>query len=146
MLNNTKLTYLDCFNNELEELNVSGCNVLKVLYCEQNLLKTLDVSNNTALTELICNNNLLEELNVLGCTALTQLWCNNNLLKKLDILENIALTDLNCMSNPGDGVSKFPVTAWFDDIADIPSGSNFTKSSWMYDGIPTPITVDYRLP
>jgi hypothetical protein len=49
------------------------------------------------------------------------------------------------MSNPGDGVSKFPVTAWFDN-GNIPNGfptpSTDWSGYWTYNG--KTITIDYQ--
>ena len=111
------------------------------LWCESNQLTELNVSANTALTQLVCNANQLTELDVRQNTALTGLWCYDNQLTKLDVSANTALTWLSCENNPGDGVSTFPVTAWFDNET-VPAGLNVHSSSWRYDG--KTITIDFR--
>jgi hypothetical protein len=43
---------MNCSNNQLTSLDVSGCNALEILECGQNQITSLDVSNNTSLTFL----------------------------------------------------------------------------------------------
>ena len=74
-------------------------------------------------------------------TELTKLLCSSNELTKLDISRNTALSDLDCSYNPGDGVSVFPATAWFDN-ASIPSDMSFYMNEWWYDG--SHIFLDFR--
>ena len=101
----TTLTSLKCsgnkrrLGNKLTSLDVSGCTALIWLYCNKNQLTALDVSGCTALTELYCNNNQLTALDVSGCTALTELDCFDNKLTSLDVSQNTALTKLNCYHN-----------------------------------------------
>ena len=138
---NTELTYLDCNSNELTSLDVSRNTTLTNLRCDGNQLTALDVSRNTALTLLFCGDNQLTSLDVSQNTTLTDLWCYGNQLTSLDISRNTALTELWCDGNPGDGVSSFPVTAWFDNET-VPAGLNVHSSSWWYDG--KTITIDFR--
>ena len=159
---NTELTYLDCEENPLTKLDVSANTKLETLSCAANSLTTLDVSRNTALTSFCCQNNQLTELDVSQNTALTRFWCFSNELTKLDVSQNTKLTDLTCFTNklteldlsrnteltelrceynPGDGVSSFPVTAWFDNET-VPAGLDVYSSSWWYDG--KTITIDFR--
>ncbi len=138
---NTALTELDCSGNPLTTLDISMNTALTKLYCAINELTTLDVSRNTALTELNCANNELTTLDVSQNTALTVLSCFSNELPSLNISRNRALTKFDCSYNPGDGVSSFPVTAWFDNET-VPAGLNVYSSSWRYDG--KTITIDFR--
>ena len=137
----TELINLSCSSNSLTSLDVSRNTALTDLWCESNQLTELNVSANTALTQLVCNANQLTELDVRQNTALTGLWCYANQLTKLDVSANTALTWLSCENNPGDGVSTFPVTAWFDNET-VPAGLNVHSSSWRYDG--KTITIDFR--
>ena len=159
---NTALTYLDCYNNLLTELDVSRNTALTELHCSGNLLTTLDISMNTALTKLYCAINELTTLDVSRNTALTELHCANNELTTLDVSQNTALTVLSCFSNelpslnisrnraltkfdcsynPGDGVSSFPVTAWFNNDTK-PGDLEIDEEQWKYDG--KTITIDFR--
>ncbi len=69
--NNTALTKLNCFSNQL--------------------LTSPDLSNSTALTKLNCSDNHLVNLDVSNCTALICLDCSRNQLSTLDISENTSL-------------------------------------------------------
>ncbi len=78
MSKNTALTYLDCDENQLTSLDVSGNTALTDLDCDDNQLTSLDVSKNTALTYLDCDDNQLTSLDVSKNTALEELYCYNN--------------------------------------------------------------------
>ena len=138
---NTALTELQCSNNQLTELDLSRNTALTKLRCFDNELTSLDLSRNTVLTDLYCGNNQLTSLDVSQNTALTELSCFSNELLSLDLSRNTALTLLDCSYNPGDGVSSFPVTAWFDNET-VPAGLDVYSSSWTYDG--KTITIDFR--
>ena len=92
----TTLKSLKCFGNKLTSLNVSGCTALTELKCYDNQLTSLDVSSCTALKKLDCYRNKLTSLNVSGCTALTELYCYDNQLTALDVSQNTALKELYC--------------------------------------------------
>jgi Leucine-rich repeat (LRR) protein len=82
----TSLTTLDCSNNQLTSLDMSGCTSLQTLNCSNNQLTSLDVSGYTSLQTLNCNHcNSMTFLNVSGCTNLTTLDCSNNFLRSLDV-------------------------------------------------------------
>ena len=139
---NTKLAwYFYCNGNQLTELDVSNCTALEELYCHDNQLTSLDVSRNTALTNLVCYSNQLTELDVSQNTMLTSLRCHYNQLTTLDVSRNTALTQLYCSYNPGDGVSSFPITAWFDNDTK-PDNLEIDYEQWTYDG--KSITIDFR--
>jgi len=95
----TSLESLSCLNNQLTSLDVSGCTALTRLSCENNQLTSLDVSGCSALTFLSCGNDQLTSLDVSGCSALTTLWCHNNQLTSLDVSGCSALTTLWCHNN-----------------------------------------------
>ena len=95
----TSLTSLKCFGNKLTSLDVSGCTALTELKCYDNQLISLNVSGCTALTTLECFNNQLTSLDVSGCTALASLKCYDNQLASLNVSKNTALTRLDCYKN-----------------------------------------------
>ena len=138
---NTALTKLYCQNNQLTSLDVSGCTALTYLNCGSNQLTSLDVSANTALTTLWCYYNQLESLDVSANTALMVLECDDNQLTSLDVSANTALTFLECEDNPGDGVSTFPVTAWFDNDTK-PDNLEIYQEQWTYGG--KTITIEFQ--
>ena len=114
---------------------------LTELVCYYNQLTSLDVSANMALTELECYDNQLTSLDVSANTALTELECDDNQLTSLDVSANTALTFLECEDNPGDGVSTFPVTAWFDNDTK-PDNLEIYQEQWTYGG--KTITIEFQ--
>jgi Leucine-rich repeat (LRR) protein len=143
MSKNTALTSLSCDDNQLTSLDVRKNTELVQLWCRRNQLTSLDVSKNTALTSLLCGYNQLTSLDVTKNTDLTLLWCFSNQLTSLDISTNAKLTNFNCWGNPGDGISTFPVKAWFDANS-IPSGDgcDFTLDRWNFNSVI--ITPEYE--
>ena len=93
------ITRLNCEENQLTSLNLSGCTDLAELNCYGNQLTSLDVSQNTALTELDCRSNQLTSLDVSGFTALTTLRCTHNQLTSLNVSGCTALPALDCSRN-----------------------------------------------
>lgn len=116
---------------------------LEYLDCRDNQLKSLDLSKNTALVTLDCDYNQLSSLNLSGCTSLRELHCLYNELPSLDISNNTALTSLNCYGNPGDGISKFPVKAWFDNYTVPDYFYIYYGDYWWYLG-DVQITIDFQ--
>ena len=74
----TALTYLDCSENQLTNLDVSANTALTKLRCFENQLTSLDVSQNTSLICLDCSRNQLTSLDVSQNTALIGLDCSGN--------------------------------------------------------------------
>lgn len=116
----TSLTEVDCTDNQLTELDFSGCSSLIILSCYNNQLTTLNLSNCTSLMGLACDSNQLPSLDISTCTKLRALMCENN---------------------PGDGVSTFPITAWFDN-SNIPANLRILPMEWTYDD--KTIAIDFR--
>jgi Leucine-rich repeat (LRR) protein len=96
---NTSLTYLSCWNNQLTSLDVTKNISLTYLDCNANKLTSINVTLNTAMTHLFCNDNKLTSFNVTLNTALTNLGCNSNQLTSLDVTKNTVLTYLVCTNN-----------------------------------------------
>jgi Leucine-rich repeat (LRR) protein len=67
---------LDCTGNQLNGLNLSGCNSLASLVCENNQLTSLTLP--TSIKTLWCTGNQLTELDLSGCTSLASLEVGNN--------------------------------------------------------------------
>ena len=114
----SELTWLDCRENELTELDVSDNVKLEILNCHTNQLSNLDVSRNVELEELYCSRNKLKnvslntkllyvdlyenelsQLDVSMCTELGYLQCACNRLTDLDISKNKKLGQLICGNN-----------------------------------------------
>jgi hypothetical protein len=96
---NTALTYLNCSLNQLTSLDFSQNISLEDLLCGENQLTSLNISQNTALTYLSCSSNQLINLNVSQNTALILLSCYNNQLTNLDVSQNTDLDLIGCSNN-----------------------------------------------
>lgn len=102
------LKTLDCSDNYLDELDISGMMNLESLFCGSNFLLTNNPANVTgvlnttgtiSLIELYCANNNLADLDISQNINLEKLECSNNSLVVLDISSNINLTEVNCDNN-----------------------------------------------
>jgi Leucine-rich repeat (LRR) protein len=96
---NTALTTLNFYSNQLASIDITQNIALTNLNTSNNQLTSLQLSNNTALTSLYAAGNQLTNLDVSQNTSLTNLQCNSNQITNLDISQNTSLTDLNCSSN-----------------------------------------------
>lgn len=95
----TQLKTLECTNNQLTSLNLSGLSNLVRLSCGSNPLTSLNLSGLTSLTKLVCYNNKLTSLNLDGTTGLESLDCSYNKLTSLDVSQLTSLTTLKCYTN-----------------------------------------------
>ncbi len=96
----TSLKELECYYNQITNIDLSQNTALTRLGCGHNQLININLNGATALTSLSCGSNQLTSLNVSHNTALTMLYCGDNQLTSLDLTQNIGLTFLNCSHNP----------------------------------------------
>lgn len=95
----TNLEDLDCGFNEMVSLNVTGLANLKELNCSYNVLTSLNVIGLANLRTLNCNYNLLTSLNGTGLKGLELLACSNNKLGSLNVMGLTNLQFCFCRSN-----------------------------------------------
>jgi AIG1 family len=68
------LTEIDCQNNQLNSLNIIGCSNLEKINCSSNYISNLDLNTCTKLKEINCaSNNSLEEVNISKCPKLAKI-------------------------------------------------------------------------
>ena len=79
------LKSLDCSQNELSSLDITGNRSLTALYCNKNKLKALDLSKNIHLVRLLADDNDILSLDVSNNRKLVSLTCKGNRLSSLDI-------------------------------------------------------------
>lgn len=98
---NTELYYLQCTFNGMETLNVQNT-ALTTLRCYSNQLSSLDLSTNTALSTLLVYNNNLTELDLSSNASLTIMECQSNELTSLNIANtnNTIITTFDARNNP----------------------------------------------
>ena len=61
---NTSLFNLDCSDNDITSVNINGVSILNDFYCSRNNIAILDISNATALRSFSCRENQLTDLDV----------------------------------------------------------------------------------
>jgi len=96
---NTKLRDLVCGRNEMEELNLSGCQSLHYLHCSFNKLKYLDLSHNYNLEMFNCSNNECEEIDLPNSTNLEYLYIDGNQFSEIDLTKNTKLKSFHFHNN-----------------------------------------------
>lgn len=97
--NNTELTVLSCYSNQISSLDLRNNTQLKSIYCAGNQLSSLDVSNNRLLEELGCGTNNITSINLTNNTELKELYCGSNKIEALDISKNTKLKEIYCGDN-----------------------------------------------
>lgn len=105
----TGITSLSLGSTAIEELYVSDNRIgslapakfanLRVLYCQNCGLTSLDVSSNTKLVNLVCNSNKIGSINVSKCTQLELLSCIDCGLSAADVTKNSKLQALYLSGN-----------------------------------------------
>ena len=94
------ITFLDINSQLISDLSgIEGFTDLNTLWCNDNMLNSIDVSNNIYLTELRCQGMLLTSLDISNNFNLLTLECSHNQLTSLDVSQNPSLTYLGCQSN-----------------------------------------------
>lgn len=135
---NSELETVRVTNNKLRSLILPARDEdLEILECGQNELSTLDLSGLDDLRRVDCSENNLTSINLTGCTELTTLYANDNKLTSIDISPARTLTAFSCENNPGLN-GTFAVTASFAPTS-VPA--NFTTGTWQYEG--QTVTVVY---
>lgn len=85
----TKVYFVKAANNQLQSLNVRDCKELTMLDCSNNQIKELNLDNQIKMYQLFCKNNQLKKLKVNHMKSLWMLNCNNNELEELDLSQNV---------------------------------------------------------
>lgn len=88
------ITELNCRNNALTKLDLSGNTKLKIIQCGGNQITELKLRNHESLTELETNNQLLTTLDVSGAVNLESLRVISTRLNEIDLTSNIHLKEL----------------------------------------------------
>ena len=133
-----KLKKLECYENQLTSIDLSGCPALEQLDCADNYLEQLSLTNNPALTDLDCSNNLLMSLVLTSNTNLKQLNCASNLMLGLDVRGNTQLRNVDVRRNYMADVSSLllppgGVTYLFNpqNTLDVDVSANFLDGKFL---------------
>lgn len=93
------LTWFDCSENQISELDVSKNEKLTLLTCDDNALTTLDVRNNKNLTYLRCDNNQISTL-LFERRQWHTFSCSSNQITSLGTKPIGASYIFSCSNNP----------------------------------------------
>lgn len=93
------LEELNCYNNQITELDIRANEQLSSLNCGKNQLSSLDVSRNPKLKILNCNDNVITEIDLRPLTELRQLYVAGNQIAELDVECSENLEVLYCSGN-----------------------------------------------
>ncbi|WP_294795510.1 stalk domain-containing protein [uncultured Fenollaria sp.] len=100
MSKNKELTYLNCSQNKLSNLNLENNPLITKLSISWNEgFKELKLANDNKLDTLYCTNMRLEKLDLSNCNNLKELNCESNNLKELDLSNCLEITDVTCSYN-----------------------------------------------
>lgn len=91
-----ELQYLDCDDNALTRLGVGGCARLRELSAERNRILTLDLRGNALLERAFLDDNSFTSLFVRGCSSLVTLRCSNSNLTSIDLSGCTRLEAFRC--------------------------------------------------
>lgn len=83
----------------LEEINLSGCDHLRILNCAENQLKELNVGKGKELREISCHSNRLVSLDLSACKKLEKISAEKNKLRKLKLCSGTKINWLNIKDN-----------------------------------------------
>ena len=97
---NTSIERINCSNNQISTLDVSGRSSLTLLRCEYNDISVLDLASLVSLTFVNCSDNNISVLDTEDLALLETCICNDNGITDLNIANKPALSVVNCSSNP----------------------------------------------
>ncbi|MFT3795364.1 leucine-rich repeat domain-containing protein [Flavobacterium sp.] len=120
---------LNCQGNQIPSLDVSMMPNLRVLYCYENALTSLEVPN---LKYLFCYSNQLSSLDLAGRTNLEVLGCADNQLTSIDLSGLSALQSLGCSNNL---LTALDLTG-LDNLQGVDCGTNLL-SDWQVGNLPS---------
>ncbi len=136
---NLALVEVDCSNNNLEGIDLTGCSDIETLNISNNPLRTLDISDLTSLKELTADNcKYLTALDLSNNTALTNLSMRYNGLSDIDLRNNTSLShfDLFDASSHGINVQVQSLDWLVDTYSTVGGGVNFydKDGNFFYGG------------
>jgi Leucine-rich repeat (LRR) protein len=92
---------LNCYSNQISEINLNTLLNLRQLQCQNNKISELDLGANVLLTQLYCHNNNLSDLDISSNTLLTNLNAINNQLTGLNLRNgNNSNMNIDVRNNP----------------------------------------------
>jgi len=118
------LTFLNCSTNQLTALNLTNNTLLSNLQCFDNqLISITGIATN--IRDIGCSNNQLTTLNVSNKPMLFNLKCNNNLLTSLNITNTFAISSLDYSTNQIQNINLTPLAASLQTL--VMGGNPYTS-------------------
>jgi len=114
------LVFLDCSNNELTSLNVSGLTQLQTLNCSYNFISSLNVSGLPQLQTLDCFHNFMTNIDFTNCPNLNNIDCSFNSISMIDLTGLNSVDWFSCFQNL---ISNIVITN-FVEIGSFEIGNN----------------------
>jgi WD40 repeat protein len=103
---NIELTSMYCYFNDINSLNLNKNTKLKGINISSNPIVDIDFSNNTKLNYLALSYTNVSSLDLSNNINLNMLHIHNNLmLKSLDLTNNINLKEISCLFNSIENIS-----------------------------------------
>ncbi|WP_237274674.1 hypothetical protein [Tenacibaculum ovolyticum] len=129
------LKRLDCFGNEITEIDLSKSTSITFLNCSENKIERLDLSNNTELVYVSCDGNKLNSLIIGDNPNLKSLYTSFNELTTLDVKACTELESLDTTGNQMNSIivndtqlNKIPEGWYKDENAVYTKNANSIKS------------------
>lgn len=109
----TNLISLSCYGNRLTSLDLTGMENLEQLDCDLNFLTSLDLTDCGNLWYLSCGDNALTELDLTPVPLLEVLYAAGNRIGELDVSEMTELRRMDCSMN---GMTALVLNDRLDDL------------------------------
>ncbi|MGX7668063.1 DUF7619 domain-containing protein [Flavobacterium pedocola] len=93
------LTILNCYSNNISQLDLTGLNQLEILNFSYNQVQNFDARSFSNLQYIECSHNVMTTLEVSGLQNMINITCNNNLISNIDFTGLNALTSITCQIN-----------------------------------------------
>ena len=93
------LTEVECFWNQMTNLDLSGCSALEAVTCFGNQIHTIELAGCTNLRYIRASENQLRRINLNDCISLEDAQLDGNQLSSLDLSNCAELSVLNCGGN-----------------------------------------------
>lgn len=130
------LVGLNCSNNAISDLNLTGLSHLQIFDCSNNFISNLNLTGVTNLNWLICSNNLLTTLNGISETV-TLLRFDHNRLTSFNATDLVSLLEIDCSYNR---LASFSITG-SPALASVMCNSNLLTSIDI-NTLPGLVTID----
>ncbi len=93
------ITRAECFDIDLQEIDVTKDPHLQMLFCQNNQLSSIDITHNPKLTYFYCDRNAITHIDFSGNPLLNEVYCNSNNITQIDLTKNPLLEYFYCGYN-----------------------------------------------